>query len=83
MLMVGRESINCHPEVQSHICPSLLNHLLNFGYWKMIFISTYAVEIVIFNLNALAKPSLLKAAEVWHDFNQVCVKEEKWHVTLA
>lgn len=49
----------------------------------MIFISTYAVEIVVFNLNALAKPSLLKAAEVWRDFNQVCVKEEKRHVTLA
>lgn len=89
MLMVGRESIlviSCHPEIHSHIRPSLslslLNHLLNFGGWEIYF-PFYAVEIVIFNINALATPSLLKAAEVWHDFSRACVRGGKWDVMLA
>ena len=97
--------INCHPEIHSHthrslslslslspsLPPSPFNHLLNFGGWEIILLFRYAVEIVIFNINALANPSLLKAAEVWCDFSQACVRGKKgmscwprnqWHIGL-
>lgn len=80
MLMVARKAIlviTCHPEEYSHISPylSLLDHLLSFDCWNVIFISSYAVEVVIFNINT-PNLSLLKAAEVWHDFSQACVRRK-------
>lgn len=83
MLMVARKAILaiiCHLEIYNHISP--LDHLLNSGCWNVVFISYYAVEVVIFNINTLANLSLLKAAEVWHDFNQASVRRKR-NVTLA
>lgn len=57
--MVVRKAIlviTCHPEIYNHISPylSLLDYLLNFGCWNVIFISSYAVEVIIFNINTAA-----------------------------
>lgn len=87
MLMVARKAIlvmNCHPEIYNHISLylCLLDYLLNFGCWNIIFISSYAVEVVIFDINTPANLSLLKAAEVWCDFNQAYVRRKR-NVTLA
>ena len=83
MLMVVRKAIlviTCHPEIYNHISPyfSPLDYLLNFGCWNVIFISSYAVEVVIFNINTPANLSLLKAAEVWCDFNQSRVRRKRF-----
>jgi hypothetical protein len=82
MLMVVRKAILIiiyHPEIYNHISPylSLLDYLLNFGCWNAIFISSYAIEVVIFNINTPANLPLVKAADVWCDFNQSRVRRKR------
>jgi hypothetical protein len=39
---------------------------------------------IFFSINTLADLSLKKAAEVWHDFSQACVRREKeCHIGLG